>query len=156
MYLLLLDLISKRKYPKRYSLDGNYLTYRIGNHVNLNYDTRKIETETDSDSDEYTDLLHLIEWSCDMAARESGYPELLTIEELEALESSEYFATKDGIVICVNRELLQKQITKLDVNCTIEPKGRPVVVHFPTFDITIPEGTSHKHIKTLLLEAVSR
>lgn len=143
-------LIANRKYPERYTLEGNTLTYKIGDYVGLQHDL------TSTDPAEYEELLNQLEFSCNMGLREFGYPELLTDDELETLESEAWLETPDGTRQCVYRPHVKQQIADLNITATLEEKGRPVVVHFANHDLIIPEGTTRKEIAVLLEEGASK
>ncbi len=146
----LLTLIANRKYPDRYSLEGNTLTYRIGDYIGLQHDL------TETNPADYEQLLDQLEFSCDIGLRETGHSALLTDDELEALEGEAWLETPNGLKECVNRERVRTQIANLGITATVEEKGRPVIVHFANHDLVIPEGTTRKEINVLLVEAANK
>jgi len=150
------------KKPERYCVnDDYYVEYKIESEteladgkyaVGIRYDYR------DQTEEVIIQELQSIHQSCLITCREQGFYHLLEENELESLESLLYIDTidSDRPYRCVNRESLKKQISELGITATVEEKGRPVVVHFPTHDLVIPEGTPKQEIAALLLEAANK
>lgn len=150
------------KKPERYCVnDDYYIEYKIESEtelidgkyvVGLRYDYR------DRSEEEIIQELQSIHESCLIYCREQGFYHLLDEDELESLESLLYVDILgcDRGYRCVNRDSLKRQIIELGLNCTVEEKGRPVVVHFSTHDLIIPEGTTKEEIARLLIEASNK
>jgi hypothetical protein len=149
----MLEMIAKTRYPERFTLTNESLTYNLSCGEKI---VSLTHTFSEDGYEDFSELPNQLEWSVFMAAREHGYPELLSEDDLALLESESWLETPDGTVECVNRVRLQKQIAELGLDCIVEEKRRPVVVHFASHDLVIPEGTTKKDIAVLLIEAASK